>query len=88
MRVLSGRHPCPSLLYPVGAAGSGVGGSLEESSIAVGDPLAWGCRECRGGFEVVDTGSCISESITTRFRSWQRAVRDWYSLFGFLVGLV
>jgi len=53
MRALSGRPPCPGLLYLFGAAGSRVGGSLEKSSIAVDGPLVWGCGECSGGVRLL-----------------------------------
>ena len=36
-------------LYLFGAAGGGLEGSPGESCVALDDPVAWSCRECRGG---------------------------------------
>jgi len=45
----------------------GVGGSLEKPGTVLADPFLWAAGNAERGIVVLDTGRCVTESITTRF---------------------
>ena len=55
--------------------GGGVGGFLEKTSIALGDPVVWAAVNTEQGIEAVGWGRCVAESITTRFDARRKTVR-------------